>query len=44
MGEISLGWPKSGRDRLIARGLSSHSFLQLFRNFDYLRRLIEGGR
>lgn len=32
-------WP-----RPLNRGLSSHSFLQLNRDFDYLPRLIEGGR
>ena len=32
-------WP-----RPVNRGLSFHSFLQLFRDFDYLPRLIEGGR
>ena len=34
MGELSLGRPKGDHGRLIG-GLISHSFLHLFRDFDY---------
>ena len=34
-GELSLGRPKAGRGRFNKSGLSAHSFLQLFRAFDY---------
>ena len=40
MGELSLGRPKGGGGRLIG-GLISHSFLHLFRDFDY--RPLNGG-
>ena len=40
MGELSLGRPKGDHGRLIG-GLISHSFLHLFRDFDY--RPLNGG-
>ena len=46
MGKLSLGRPKCGHGHLIEaaacnRGLRSHSFLQLFGDFDYW--LLNGG-